>query len=31
MLTINAKTYGICIPAETYVDKRLDLNDLNTS
>jgi len=28
MLTINAKTTGFGSPAETYVDKRLDLNDL---
>ena len=28
MLTINAKTTGFGSPAETYVDKRLDLNEL---
>ena len=28
MLNINAKTTGFGSPAETYVDKRLDLNDL---
>lgn len=28
MLKINAKTTGFGSPAESYVDKRLDLNDL---